>query len=404
MGTEQFNIVLTGRVLPGRDPAEAANGLAGLLKVQQARAERLLAGRATRLKKAFLREKAESLMQALATVGVESRLQPIVPEPTRVGRREAEAPSPSKRGNGLAIQVRSMQCPRCGHEQPYAEVCRQCGVVIAKVVHNAPRRRSHDKPKVQSSFPYHLLNRLLQLFFLLSLAATVWSYTNKDRLPPADFYGQALLADPVQTETSVRPFSTEVNGIVYHIEPVADYELHGVVVSYHDSDAFIDIYHHKDWKDFINVRDICVIWGDNVTSEVYRDMEFKNTTWTCWAYWPNREIAHRFKMQELSNNHLLANNPRVHEAMMGAEPGDYISLKGVLASYSHSNGKFKRGTSTVRTDTGNGACETVFVENFRVVKKANTGWRGFYVLSGAIAVLSLIGIVVLLFVAPVRRH
>jgi len=75
----------------------------------------------------------------------------------------------------------------------------------------------------------------------------------------------------------------------------------------------------------------------------------------------------------------------------------------VLASYSHSNNQFQRGTSTTRTDTGNGACETIYIDNFSIVKEANSGWRQLYAVAKGGAILSLLGLLVLIFVAPVRR-
>jgi hypothetical protein len=229
-------------------------------------------------------------------------------------------------------------------------------------------------------------------------------YVKKDQLPPADFYLQQLLTEPQQTATEEQPFQTTANDIVYTIEPKFDYQLNGVVVSFHDSDAFIDIYHHKDWKDFINIRDLCVIWGDNVRSGVYRELDFYNATWTCWVTWPDANVAERFTMRQLSNNHLLANDADLNKTIMTAEPGDQISFKGMLASYSHSNGQFQRGTSITRDDNGNGACETVFLKEFTIVKKANEGWRMGYTLAKAATALSLAGILILLFVGPVTRR
>jgi len=304
----------------------------------------------------------------------------------------------------MELEAQQMHCPKCGHQQPLAETCRQCGIVFHKYSESPPRPQLRTAPKSSSGFPFRLVRQALRLAFLISLSLAIWAYWKKDQLPPAEFYPEASLTDPLQDETSAQPFEIEVNDIVYRIEPVADYQLHGVVVSYHDSDAFIDIYHHKDWKDFVNIRDLCVIWGNNVSSEIYREMDFNNTTWTCWAYWPNGEVASRFNMQQLSNNHLLAHDPQVHNAIMEAEPGDYISFSGVLARYSHSNGEFQRGTSTTRTDTGNGACETVFVEDFHIVQKANSAWRQLYDFAKIFVVLSLLGLLAMLFLAPVRQR
>jgi len=56
---------------------------------------------------------------------------------------------------------------------------------------------------------------------------------------------------------------------------------------------------------------------------------------------------------------------------METSVGDQIYFKGYLAEYAHSNRTFTRGTSTSRTDTGNGACETVYVEDYQILRQAN---------------------------------
>ncbi len=80
------------------------------------------------------------------------------------------------------------------------------------------------------------------------------------------------------------PFWIETAGQRYRGKPLFDYSLEGVIVSYHEADGFTDIWHHEKWLDFLNIRDLCVIWGDNVSSGVYRNMTFDNDSWTCWAY------------------------------------------------------------------------------------------------------------------------
>jgi hypothetical protein len=49
---------------------------------------------------------------------------------------------------------------------------------------------------------------------------------------------------------------------------------------------------------------------------------------------------------------------------MASEPGDHIRLKGVLAKYANKDSGFNRGTSITREDTGNGACETIYLNEF----------------------------------------
>jgi hypothetical protein len=249
-----------------------------------------------------------------------------------------------------------------------------------------------------------LLERLFKWLLLASLLGLAAGYWHRDHLPDPDFYDSSIDSAPRQTPTRSRPFSVRAGEQRYDIKPLYDYELRGMVVSMHHSDSFLDIYHHQDWGDFINIKDICVIWGDNVRSAVYQDMDFKNTTWTCWAYWPNGEVRRRFSDAQLSNNHLLADRPAIQEAIMSARPGDQVRLRGMLAEYSNPANGFQRGTSTSRQDRGNGACETIYVKDFQIEQRANPGWRRLFTVSAWLAPLSAIGFIGLMAVTPVRRR
>jgi hypothetical protein len=250
----------------------------------------------------------------------------------------------------------------------------------------------------------HRLENFFKWMTLCCLLITLVSYFYKDRLPSPVFYDSFYLQEPEQTPTTAATFATEQNQQQYIIEPLFDYELNGVVVSYHNADAIGDIWHHDKWKDYINLRDLCVIWGSNVDNGVYLDMSFSNDSWTCWAYWPDRDTGKRFNKAALSNNHLLVDNPVVKDALMAAEPGDQIRLKGMLASYRNPANHFYRGTSTVRTDTGNGACETIYVNEFEIIKKANARSRALYDFAKWITLLGFTIFCILFAVAPPVKH
>jgi hypothetical protein len=59
-----------------------------------------------------------------------------------------------------------------------------------------------------------------------------------------------------------------------------------------------------------------------------------------------------------------------------------------------------RGTSTTREDTGNGACETIYVDEFEIVVRASSGWR----LAMQVALGMLVLCLVLHFAMPYRAH
>lgn len=248
-----------------------------------------------------------------------------------------------------------------------------------------------------------VFERLFKWLFMLSLSTMGITAFYKNELPDPSYYDLNHLEAPRQTRIPEQAFITRVNGQEYTIQPEFSYELDGVVVSYHDSNDFSDIWHHKRWKDFINLRDLCVIWGGNVESGVYKSMTFNNDSWTCWASWPDNAIGALFRMNALSNNHLLTDSDDVKSVLMSAEPGDHIRLKGVLASYSNKANGFQRGTSIVRDDTGNGACETIYLDDFKIIKKANRKSRRLYDLSKWLAIVAGIGFLIMFAITPVRN-
>lgn len=225
---------------------------------------------------------------------------------------------------------------------------------------------------------------------ILSAAITALLWLTKDRLPPPAFYDLPSLQDPRQAPADRPPFRVEAGGQQYEIKPVQAYELDGVVMSFSNADGFTNIWHHRDWKDFINLRDLCVVWGENVASGVYRDIRFENDSWTCWFSWSDAATGTAFRMTQASNNHLLAMDERVKRALMSAEPGDQIRLSGVLAEYRNLGNGASRGTSTRRDDTGNGACETIWLDRFEVVRRANPLLRGSYALFKWLTMASLL--------------
>lgn len=249
-----------------------------------------------------------------------------------------------------------------------------------------------------------ILERLFKWLFWISLMTAAISGFYKDRLPEPEFYAATELPEPVQSELdeTTLPFMLDVNHQTYLIKPRYAYELNGVVVSYSNAGSFGNIWHHKRWKDFINLRDLCVIWGDNVFTGVYQQMKFKNDSWTCWASWQDSATGTLFKNAALSNNHLLSDQALIKKALLSAEPGDHIRLKGFLSEYENKGNGFKRGTSVSRFDTGNGACETIYLTDFEIVKKANTSLRKLFSFAKWLCIISLSGFLIAFIVAPFR--
>ena len=247
-----------------------------------------------------------------------------------------------------------------------------------------------------------IIKRIVKVILFISVVLFAVAFFKVRQFPDKKDVLKQLYRNPVQIKTNKAPFKIRTGEITYTITPLYSYELYGMVVSYHHSASWWDCYHRLRWKDFINQKDIAVIWGKNIATEVYKDMRFKSTTWTCYYQWPNSEVRSRFTENCLSNNHLLSNDKEIEKQLMAAERSDQIYLKGYLATYSHGRGEgsFQRGTSTTRLDRGQGACETIYLTDFKILKRSSPLWRDIKTYAKYSIIICLVFLMVLFFKYP----
>ena len=207
---------------------------------------------------------------------------------------------------------------------------------------------------------------------MASFLALLVSFWNRNDLPRNVDFLPAVLDEPRQTGTRTRPFEASFNGVDYLVEPEFAYDLAGMVVSYrhHDSNSRM----HFLANDHLNMLDVCVVWGDSATGQNLHKINFWNGIFTCNVRTRDNEAWQAFRMEQLSNNHLISDDDEIRDRVKAIRVGDQIRVQGYLASYSSEKGG-KRGTSTTRTDTGDGACETVFVEKFDIIAATSSKWR-----------------------------
>ena len=212
------------------------------------------------------------------------------------------------------------------------------------------------------------INNILIATSFLWLLVSFW---NRNDLPGNIEYVSEIANEPEQTATREKPFYATVNDVKYLIEPEYAYDLTGMIVSYrhHEGNSRM----HRQANDHLNIADVCVVWGDNTKSQLQK-LDFWNGIFTCNVFTRDMQAWESFDMNQLSNNHLISDDDFIRRQTRKIQIGDQIRVRGYLASYSNPGGG-RRGTSTTRTDTGDGACETVFVESFRIVQPATSYWR-----------------------------
>lgn len=212
----------------------------------------------------------------------------------------------------------------------------------------------------------HTSRRRLGRAWLGCLVLLLLASWRKGELAPPEEIEPALRSEPTQTATARAPFEFSYRGRACRVRPVAEYELWGLVVSHNDIHSVADIYHGRS---SVDTKDLCVVWGGNLSRDDYRRVEFDSGPFTCYFEF---EQGVRFEMSEASNNHLITDREDVRRCIASVRVGDQIHLRGQLVDYQMDDWEdFWRQTSTIRYDTG---CEVVYVETIEVLRRGTPVW------------------------------
>ena len=212
-----------------------------------------------------------------------------------------------------------------------------------------------------------------------------------DRLETIQEIHPDAVAEPVQIPLTTAPaFSFSRNGYDYVVAPLYQYTLRGLIVHRLDYSWFA-----IDRSETAFPLDLCVIWGSNLSNGLYRakTIHFSQDCRWCWAQWHGQVGFH---MDELSNNHLLVDNPALERQLHQLRTGDQIKLTGQLvnvkARATSAVGQYDSSvsdwnTSTTRTDSGAGACEVIYVERIELLKPGHPFVRQLYRVAGCLLLI-----------------
>lgn len=211
-----------------------------------------------------------------------------------------------------------------------------------------------------------------QFLVVASFIILVVSFWNRNDLPANIDYVSQIQNEPLQKATDKRSFDVNYEDMKYQVNPEFEYDITGMIVSYrhHDDNSRM----HRLSNDHLNMLDVCVVWGSNTVDAELSKIDFWNGIFTCNFQTRDRAAWDSFDVNQISNNHLISDDDDIRDRVRDIHIGDQIRVRGYLASYSSPGGSI-RGTSTTRTDAGDGACETIYVERFEIVRAATSRWR-----------------------------
>ena len=226
------------------------------------------------------------------------------------------------------------------------------------------------------------------LVLLGSALLAIVSFWLRNPLPTAAELSPPVLSEPLQQPVRATPQRLSFADTEYEVEPLYEYELAGVIVSYRYHDQENSSMHR--WSnDHLNLLDLCIVWGGNAGNPALDEFSFWNGLFTCNYRTRDQAAWEAFNEHAISNNHLISADSRIREQLRGLKVGDQIRLRGYLARYG-ALGQPKRETSTTRTDSGNGACETLLVEDVEVLSASFSAWRALMYLSALVCAGALL--------------
>ena len=113
--------------------------------------------------------------------------------------------------------------------------------------------------------------------------------------------------------------------------------------------------------------DLALGWGTMSDSEVLKQLSISQGNRFYYYRWQNSPPRPPAEIAEHSANmHLIPSTKVVEKIMQTIRVGQVVRIQGKLVEAQASDG-WRWRSSLTRKDTGNGACELIFVEEIRVL-------------------------------------
>ena len=195
--------------------------------------------------------------------------------------------------------------------------------------------------------------RLVPALLIIAIAAGAWNHFSTQPITHAE--GAIAPGNPVQIDrASLAPFSLEG----YEITPAAEFAVEARVLSTEK--------YHMGREAELSPIDLALGWGRMSDSAVLDRLQISQGNRFYFYRWsdappiPPAEIA-----EHSANMHLIPASDEVRERLDQVRVGQVVALSGYLVRVRAPDG-WRWNSSLTRSDTGNGACELVWVQDVAV--------------------------------------
>lgn len=201
---------------------------------------------------------------------------------------------------------------------------------------------------------------LLGIFAVLLISYFIYSSFNTPISTSGSGNPIDISGDPIQitdTVSTIPPLQIGKNRYFFTIK--AQYTIRGLLVS--------KCRYARGFWSKISPYDYAIAWGDVPNHMKY--LKFSQTHRYClYNFRYDIPIAKSYIDSHMSNNHLIAANSNIRKAFKKLKKGNLIEIEGYLVyvmGRENKRGSLNWNSSLTRLDTGDGACEILFVTKLR---------------------------------------
>jgi hypothetical protein len=169
---------------------------------------------------------------------------------------------------------------------------------------------------------------------------------------------QGHIAEPVQTYLA-NGQTINILGETGYVELslVAEYEVEGVVKGKKK---------YSDYPAQVSAYDLALAWGDLNKAEIDELISYSQSgRWYYYRYSPNNLVSKDYIANHSANMHLVYRDQAVLNEIKRIGKNDHVRLEGYLVNVNFKGSPWR--TSLSRADTGNGACEIIYVTKVNII-------------------------------------
>ncbi len=356
MTSSRYKIVFDGRIVEGHEVEDVKRNLVLSYRIDPKKVERLFAKRPVVIRKNVDHQTAMKYKRAFERAGA---ICQILSNRSSQGRRQAFVEDRKEASRSIE-EGKVVVCPICGFEQKEPLECGQCGIISSKYrkrVDNSASdlRLSREGSSVPGRSSHHgapwaLIVRLVVVLFML-LGVYKW-WTGR-----AVHHGPGMVAPHMPRQEVIKegnPFFHDG----YRITPLATFWAEARVLR-------TKTYHFGRESDLAPI-DLALGWGPMSDETVLKDIEIGQSSRFYFWRTDRFPIPPEIIQETSANMHLIPANHYIAKRVGRARKGDIVVIKGYLVQVDSPDNWHWRSSLT-RSDTGAGACELIWVEEFDIV-------------------------------------